>query len=311
MDFETPVTSIPFNPEEQVQLCSIDLRVSREFWRQKKVRYPIDLHRSKIAELSPLRHWKKIILTPDQAITLNPYEFILGHTYEKFTIPDGYAGKACTRSSFARLGVEINSASDFLNPGWRGYLPLEIINKSKNSIKLYPYMSIMQIMIIPLSSAPDKKYGEEKLGSKYQNDDGGPSRWWREKLYEQIRNSNDKNVSNEMLEILISEFKNIDDLGLYRFEKFFEKLKVYEIDNADNLIDKFAKKEKVKARVQGILLWLIPALQTALIGLSLKLLLDDMYKLHHYVVWVFTVFWVIPTVFYVFIRDKVNYFDKK
>lgn len=103
MNFETPNADIPFDADEQIQICSIDLRLSTEFWRQKKVPYPIDLHKSKLAELSPRRHWKKLVLTPSKSITLQPNEFILGHTYEKFSIPEMYAGKVNTRKFFCKI----------------------------------------------------------------------------------------------------------------------------------------------------------------------------------------------------------------
>lgn len=213
-------------------------------------------------------------------------------------------------SSFARLGIETNSATDFMNPGWKGYLPLEIINKSKNAIKLYPYMSMVQIMLIPLSSLPDKNYGEEKLANKYQNDDGGPSQWWRDKLYGQYRKSFEKSLTDEMLETLIERFNKVDDWGLYRFEKFFGRLKTHEIDNAQNLLEKFGKKEKWRSIIQSFLMWFFPSIQTILLGLSGKLLFETTHPSSHWIVWGFTTIWLVPTILYLFVREKKQYFDK-
>ncbi len=309
MAFETPNPEFPFDAESQIQICSIDLRLSNEFWRQKKLRFPVDLHKSRLAELSPRRQWKKIVLSPEQSITLKPGEFILGHTYEKFTVPPKYAGKINTRSSFARMGIETNSATDFINPGWRGFVPLEIINKSKNTIKLYPYMGIVQIMLIPLSSEADIPYGAVVLGSKYQDDDGGPSYWWRDKLFNQFKQTHINNLSENTLSILVGNFNKIDDLGLYRFEKFIDKLKLHEIDNAQDITQKFCYRERRLAIIQRVLLWLLPALQMALVGLSLKLLYDQVFGRPQYVIWGMTILGFFPVIYYSYIRDKVDYYE--
>ena len=308
MNFETFISTEPFDPDLQIQICSIDLRLSTEFWKQKTVRFPIDLRKSKLVELSPRRHWKKVVLAPDQSIILRPNEFILGHTLEKFTIPIKYAGKVNTRSDFARMGIETNSATDFMNPGWRGFIPLEIINKSKNSIKLFPLLGIVQIMLIPLSSDPDTNYGV-KLGSKYQDDDGGPSKWWRDKLFMQIKGNSEKNLSNEMLNILIDKFSSVDDEGLYRFEKFFETLKSHQIDNADNLIEKFCYKERRKERIQTILVWAFPIICSGLLGLSLKILLEKDIRSIFYFIWGFTLVWFTFTIYRLFFRERKTFYS--
>ena len=131
-------------------------------------------------------------------------------------------------------------------------------------------MGVVQIMVITLSSDPDISYGDNVFGSKYQNDDGGPSYWWRDKLFSLIKKNHINNISESTLDILIDKFNKVDDLGLYRFEKFMDKLKLYEIDNADNIIEKFCAKEKILATFQRILLWFVPALQMAFVALSLK-----------------------------------------
>jgi deoxycytidine triphosphate deaminase len=67
--FETQNPEHPFKPDDQIQPCSIDLRLDNVFWRQRS-RAAIDLRRSKLLELSPRRHWKKIILEPGESITI-------------------------------------------------------------------------------------------------------------------------------------------------------------------------------------------------------------------------------------------------
>jgi len=41
-------------------------------------------------------------------------------------------------------------------------------------------------MLVRLSSAPRRVYGSDTLKSKYINDDGGPSYWWRDQMIDSL-----------------------------------------------------------------------------------------------------------------------------
>ena len=43
----------PFQPKEQIRVCSIDIRVDRVFWRMKRLGFPVQLSRNKLLEISP------------------------------------------------------------------------------------------------------------------------------------------------------------------------------------------------------------------------------------------------------------------
>lgn len=309
LSITVPDNNYPFVEDDQLQLCSIDLRISNVFWKQKKSRYPIDLHKNKLAELSPRRRWKKVVLNFDNYITLKPGEFILGQTFEKFKIPPEFAGKINTRSSYARLGLETNSATDFLNPGWEGHVPLEIINKSKNSIRIYPLLGMIQIFIVNLSSKPKGNYGDATLFSKYQDDDGGPSLWWRDKLFGQIKKNYGAKLSEETLTRLIEKFSNVDDEGLYRFEKFMEELPMQKISNSGDILLEFQRIEKRKNIIQKIYLYLIPLITTALFGLSLRLCFME-FRNEFILIWVLTVFAISLWIYLTVIREKKQFYTK-
>ena len=92
IQFETNDAARPFNIEAQLQPCSIDLRLDATFWRQH-ARTSIDLRKSKLLEMVPRRHWRKILLGAGESIKLRPGEMILGRTFEAFSIPRSCAGK--------------------------------------------------------------------------------------------------------------------------------------------------------------------------------------------------------------------------
>jgi deoxycytidine triphosphate deaminase len=83
----------------------------------------------------PRRHWRKILLGAGESIKLRPGEMILGRTFEAFSIPRSCAGKLEGRSSFARMGLAIHCSADFINPAWRGRMPLQLTNLGASSIR--------------------------------------------------------------------------------------------------------------------------------------------------------------------------------
>ena len=317
MNFGTLESTKPdFDAEAQVQICSIDVRISCEFWKQKKIKSAIDLDNAHIAELSPARHWEKITLKSGESLIIKPGEFILGHTHEKFYIPKKYAAKINTRSSFARMGLETNSSTDFINPGWRGHVPLEITNKSINKIKITPYLSIAQIMVIPLSSEPSVQYGDNGLDSKYQDDDGGISYWWRDKLYREMKKSYTSLLSHETVKQLADKFKNIDDLGLYRFEKFLSKQKIGTVTTSGDIINRFCKIEKRKNKFQSALNWIFAVAFTISAAPFVRELSSPVNGKYVKSLTVYTILLIIPIVvfcvaiWYSFIRNKIKYYEE-
>jgi len=85
------------------------------------------------------------------------------------------------KSSLGRLGLLVHATAGYVDPGWTGKLTLELSNQSQMPIALYYGMRIAQISFIELTTAVDRPYGSEELGSKYQGQTGPtPSRISRE-----------------------------------------------------------------------------------------------------------------------------------
>jgi len=186
LNFECNQVGQPFNQDEQIQPCSIDVRLDNVFWKSKKGK-PFDFRKSKLLELKPRRYWDKIVIKHDEFITIVPGEMLLGRIYEVFTIPSDCAGKIEGRSSFSRMGLGVHIGSDFINPSWRGHMPLQLVNYNKNSLRVFPFIHICQLILIKLTSVPDRQYGVTELQSKYMEDDGGPSYWWRDKRIKNLQ----------------------------------------------------------------------------------------------------------------------------
>lgn len=255
MELESPEPAQPFDAGAQVQPCSIDLRVSNVFWKASRRRriyrrlvprrdHVIDLRRSAIHDLDPRRDWKRVDLGEGDTLTLKPNEIVMARIHERFRIPAGYAGKVEGRSSFARLGLQVHCTGDFINPGWNGFMPLQLYNAGPYRLRLTPFLDICQLMLVKLTSTPARTYGDEELQSKYVNDDGGPSLWWRDERVRDVQRRLGEVVATERLQNEVVELVRFTSADvLERFQHFVRDRHVGDVENADQLLDDFATKE--------------------------------------------------------------------
>ncbi len=153
----------PFDPA-CVQPSSVDLHVDAEFRVFRNNRYPfIDVKQAQ--DLTEL-----VEVKPDEPFILHPGEFVLGSTLERVAIPDDLVARLEGKSSLGRLGLLIHSTAGYVDPGWDGYLTLELSNVANLPITIYPGMKIGQISFFRLTTAADTPYGG--AGSKYQGQRG-------------------------------------------------------------------------------------------------------------------------------------------
>lgn len=298
-----------FDASGQIQPCSVDLRLDCVFWKPKRKTKSIDLRKSKLLELSSRSIWHEIILQEGEYIEIKPGEFILGRTYEKYTIPNDCAGKLEGRSSISRLGLAMQIGSDFINPNWRGHMPLQLVNYSKTTIKIYPYIPICQLIFIKLSEVPERLYGVEELQSKYMEDDGGPSYWWRDKRIKSLQETfQKKDIALNVQENIFSSLGVNDPDTIYRFEKFAFKLNKGDISNTDWILQKFTKKEKMVQRLEDFFIRGTQVIFVILSGNSLRLIFTDT-PIGFGKIFAWCVTFLVGILFvYTFFYDKKNYF---
>lgn len=78
-----------------------------------------------------------------------------------------------------RGGVFVSNTAGFVDPGFRGYLTLELSNVANLPITIYPGMKIGQLCLFRMTSPAERPYGSEELGSKYLGQEGPtPSRYY-------------------------------------------------------------------------------------------------------------------------------------
>jgi dCTP deaminase len=156
----------PFDPA-CVQPSSVDLHVDSQFRVFANSRYPyIDVKKA-MPDLTEL-----VEVVEGEPFILHPGEFVLGSTLERVGLPDDLVARLEGKSSLGRLGLLIHSTAGYVDPGWDGYLTLELSNVANLPITIYPEMKIGQISFFRLSTPAEVPYGATGTKSKYQGQRG-------------------------------------------------------------------------------------------------------------------------------------------
>lgn len=161
----------PFEPA-LMQPSSIDVRLDRWF---RVFNNHLYTHIDPAEQQDDLT---TLVEAPDGVpFVLHPGEFVLASTLEVITVSDRHAARLEGRSSLGRLGLLVHSTAGFIDPGFCGYVTLELSNVANLPITLWPGMTIGQLCVFTLSSPAETPYGSKEAGSHYQGQWGPtPSR---------------------------------------------------------------------------------------------------------------------------------------
>jgi dCTP deaminase len=169
----------PFD-ESCIQPSSVDLHVDAQFRVFANSRYPYIDVRREMPDLTEL-----VEVVEGDPFILHPGEFVLGSTLERVGIPDDMVARLEGKSSLGRLGLLIHSTAGYVDPGWDGYLTLELSNVANLPITIYPAMKIGQISFFRLSTPAERPYGSSQTKSKYQGQRGPTA----SRFFEEFRGS--------------------------------------------------------------------------------------------------------------------------
>lgn len=92
--------------------------------------------------------------------------FCLASSLEHFNMPDDVLAYVKDKSTWARQGLAVQNT--VIEPGWKGYLTLELTNHSYKILELKKGMPIAQIIFHRLDFATEQPYE-----GKYQNQQAG------------------------------------------------------------------------------------------------------------------------------------------
>ena len=144
---------------DHIQPASIDLTLDKEIQIPKKETsvkppYPTRDEINNFFDSS----------TISEEYTLRPGEFVLGQIKETIELSERMVGNIQNRNSLIRLGINVG-LSTFINPGYKGKLPIAIHNIGTFDFKLSEGMRICQLVLTETSGVL-RDYGK-KEDSKY------------------------------------------------------------------------------------------------------------------------------------------------
>jgi dCTP deaminase len=97
-----------------------------------------------------------------------PNSFVLSRTVEHFRIPRDVLAICLGKSTYARCGIAVTITP--LEPGWFGYLTLEISNMTPLPAKVYANEGIAQLLFLGGDGECEVSYADKK--GKYQGQVG-------------------------------------------------------------------------------------------------------------------------------------------
>lgn len=106
-------------------------------------------------------------MRPGAARTVAPGEFLLAAAVEHFQMRDDVMGVVHDKSTLARRGLSVFNT--VIEPGWRGFLTIELVNNSTSWLSLVQGQAIAQVVFHWLDQPTDLPYQ-----GKYQNQEAGP-----------------------------------------------------------------------------------------------------------------------------------------
>jgi len=129
--------------------------------------------------LGPAGYDLRLVFDPDEPLFPEPAhgdaryrwlqrgEFLLVAAVEHFSMPDDLVGIVHDKSTWARRGLAVQNT--IIEPGWSGFLTLELTNHGPESIKLVEGQGIAQVVFHRLDEPAERPYA-----GKYQGQAFGP-----------------------------------------------------------------------------------------------------------------------------------------
>lgn len=106
-------------------------------------------------------------ITLAEDVMLYPGSWCLASAKEYFSLSNSIVGIIHDKSSLARMGLAVQNT--VAEPGWRGYLTLELSNHSAARLKLPAGSAIAQVIFHVLDEPTFRPYK-----GKYQDQEAGP-----------------------------------------------------------------------------------------------------------------------------------------
>lgn len=111
---------------------------------------------------TPKAHFQETRREIGDSFVLYPNQLVLGTTLEYFAMPQTAYAEISPRSSYSRLGLSVGG---IMQPGFRGCVPLELLNHGNVPVELSVGARICQVRLFKVDDA--ESYHEKSEPRKY------------------------------------------------------------------------------------------------------------------------------------------------
>lgn len=113
-------------------------------------------------------------LQPGERVWIPSGGYILGYSLEQIRMPNNIKGMCVGKSTLARCGIHVNTTP--LEPGWIGWLTIEIANHTPCPVCVYAYEGIAQLEFHRLPVLPEGTYADKSGKYQFQGMEPVPAR---------------------------------------------------------------------------------------------------------------------------------------
>lgn len=154
----------PLLSDSQIGQMSIDIRLGYDFLVSVLNREPTIRVSGNPAHALPgaKAHFQETRREIGDRFVLYPNQLVLGTSIEYFAMPNDAYAEIAPRSSYSRLGLAVGG---IMQPGFRGCVPLELLNHGNVPVELTVGARICQVRILQLDEASN--YHDEVHDRKY------------------------------------------------------------------------------------------------------------------------------------------------
>ena len=184
----------PLLDDKQISGASVDVRLGNQFivFRMHALGVYNPYNRDSNARSFQERH----IVNYGEKFVLHPGMLALGATFEYVSLPGDLEAQIEGRSSWARLGLQIATATT-IEPHFKGVVTLELSNVGTVPLVLKPGVRIAQMVMRKAKPYLEEEYGEERkykcpVGPEFSRI-GADRDFW---LYEETREEDGRVVAS-------------------------------------------------------------------------------------------------------------------
>jgi dCTP deaminase len=140
-----PLIVTPILSPQQIGETSLDVRLGNQFIVFRTHRFGIFEPVGMSTKFQPRKTQERQVIPFWDRLVLHPGVLVLACTFEYVSIPGDLECQVEGRSSWARLGLQVSTASS-IEPGFKGVITLELSNVATVPLTLRPGIRIAQLI---------------------------------------------------------------------------------------------------------------------------------------------------------------------